>query len=171
MTKRMALFYSEFIIHDVYLIEMFNKYIIYRTNCLVVIFIVVSFASINGCKKDNVVTPIEFQKQLLAGIGTFQNTQRKWKIDSVHVNGSPITLTPIQKNYYKIFVYDGSYSDYDLNEGEWQINTLDKLKQVIVYKSTGKIDSTLFDITKLNNYQLKLKLSTSDVEYTFKISN
>lgn len=171
MIKKMVLFYLEFIIHDDYLIDMFKKYITYFTNFLVVIFIVVSFAFIHGCKKDNVVTPIEFQKQLLAGIGTFQNTQRKWKIDSVHVNGSPITLTPIQKNYYKIFVYDGSYSDYDLNEGEWQINTLDKLKQVIVYKSTGKIDSTLFDITKLNNYQLKLKLSTSDVEYTFKISN
>ena len=102
MIKKMVLFYLEFIIHDDYLIDMFKKYITYFTNFLVVIFIVVSFAFIHGCKKDNVVTPIEFQKQLLAGIGTFQNTQRKWKIDSVHVNGSPITLTPIQKNYYKI---------------------------------------------------------------------
>ena len=130
-----------------------------------------SIAILNGCKKANVVTPIDFQKQLLAGIGTFQNTQRKWKSDSVHINGSPVNLTPIQKNYFKIFVYDGSYSDYDLNEGEWQINTLDKLKQIIIYKSTGKIDSTLYDIIKINTYQLKLKLSSSNIEYTFKISN
>ena len=167
----MVLFYLEFIIHEDYLIDMFKKYLSYRINYKVVISIIILFLIINSCKKDNSVTPIEFQKQLLAGIGTFQNTQRKWKIDSVHVNGSPITLTTIQKNYFKIFVYDGSYSDYDLNEGEWQINTLDKLKQVIVYKTTGKIDSTVFDITKINTYQLKLKLQSSNIEYTFKISN
>ena len=167
----MVLFYLEFIIHDDYLIDMFKKYITYFTNFLVVIFIVVSFAFIHGCKKDNVVTPIEFQKQLLAGIGTFQNTQRKWKIDSIHINGTAVTLTQNQKNYYKIYVYDGTYMDYDLNEGEWQINTLDKLKQIIIYKSTGNIDSTLFDIIKINTYQLKLKLSNSNIEYTFKISN
>lgn len=145
------------------------KHIILNHKIYFVIIVVTLF--IYSCKKTNVITPIEFQKQLLAGVGTFQNTQRKWKIDSVHLNGTPIVLTAIQKNYYKIFVYDGTYLDYDLNEGEWQINTLDKLKQIIIYKSTGKIDSTIYDITKINNYQLKLKLPASNVEYTFKISN
>lgn len=128
-----------------------------------------------SCNKTVPVSPLDFQKQLLAGTGTFQNTEKKWKLDSAYLNGALINLTTTQRAYFKIFTYDGNYADFERNEGVWEISTLNKLKQTIIYKAIdsvtkkNKIDSTTYDIININAYQMKLK--TTNLEYVFKISN
>lgn len=126
-----------------------------------------------ACKKDEVVTELQFQKKLLAGTGSFQNTQRIWRLDSILVDDKSIQLTDIQKMYKKIFVYDGVYMDTEKNEGQWEIPELNKLKQKIYLKATNKIDSTSFQIISINAARLKLRVegTKSKTEYSFVISN
>lgn len=126
-----------------------------------------------ACKKDEVVTELQFQKNLLAGTGSFQNTQRIWRLDSIFVDDKSLQLTDIQKMYKKTFVYDGVYMDTEKNEGQWEIPELNKLKQKIYFKSTNKIDSTSFQIISINAARLKLRVdgTKSKTEYSFVISN
>ena len=126
-----------------------------------------------ACKKDEVVTELQFQKKLLAGTGSFQNTQRIWRLDSILVDDKSIQLTDIQKMYKKIFVYDGVYMDTEKNEGQWEIPELNKLKQKIYLKATNKIDSTSFQIISINAARLKLRVegTKSKTDYSFVISN
>lgn len=128
-----------------------------------------------SCNKTIPVSPLDFQKQLLSGTGTFQNTEKKWKLDSAYLNGAVVNLSNTQKAYFKVFTYDGIYKDFEFNEGVWEISTLNKLKQTIIYKTIdsiskkNKIDSITYDIISINAYQLKLK--KTNLEYIFKISN
>jgi hypothetical protein len=126
-----------------------------------------------SCKKDEVVSELQFQKHLLAGTGSYQNTQHVWKLDSILVDDKPVILTDVQKLYKKIFVYDGVYLDTEKNEGQWDIPELNKLKQKIYYKLTNKIDSTSYEIISINAARLKLRVNgaKSKTDYSFIISN
>jgi hypothetical protein len=61
-----------------------------------------------------------------------------------------------------------------MNTGKWEIQTLGKLKQTIIYKTTNKQDSSIFDIVSINAARLNLSIKLSNGKlgsYSFKISN
>lgn len=127
-----------------------------------------------GCSKTVPKTPLEFQKELLAGTGAYLNTQHTWQLDSCFVDGTNLPLTAVQKEYKKTFTYDGVYSDTELNNGKWEIATLSKLKQTIIYKITNKQDSSVYDIVSINAARMNLTIKLSNGKlgsYSFKISN
>jgi hypothetical protein len=127
-----------------------------------------------SCAKTDITPPLQFQKQLLAGTGSYQNTQHTWQLDSTKIDGTNLTLTTPQKNYKKTFTFDGGYSDSDNNSGKWEITTLNKLKQTIIYQSISKQDSAVYDIISINAAQMNLSLKLSNGQtaiYSFKISN
>ena len=133
-----------------------------------------SIIIIIGCSKTVPKTPLEFQKELLAGTGAYINTQRTWEIDSFFVEGKNSPLTALQIGYKKTFSYDGIYSDSEMNTGIWEIQTLGKLKQTIIYKTTNKQDSLVFDIVTINAARLNLNIKLSNGKlgsYSFKTSN
>jgi len=138
----------------------------------VTIFLILG--TILSCAKTDITPPLQFQKQLLAGTGSYQNTQHVWQLDSTKIDGTNITLTTSQKNYKKTFTFDGGYSDSDNNTGKWEITILNKLKQTIIYQSISKQDSTVYDIISINAAQMNLSLKLSNGQtaiYSFKISN
>jgi len=127
-----------------------------------------------ACSKTATISPLEFQKNLLAGTGTYLNTQRTWQLDSCYVDAINFPLTALQKEYKKTFSYDGIYSDSDLNTGKWEIATLGKLKQTIIYKTTSKQDSSVYDIISINAARMNLTIKLSNGKlgrYSFVISN
>jgi len=125
------------------------------------------------CAKKEVISDLEFRKQILAGSGTYQNLERSWRLDSTYVNGAPVALTAYQRSFVKTFVHDGIYKDSELNNGTWELSALNTLRQKITYSTTSKIDSCSFEIILINTAQLKLKLNNATVktEYLFKIAN
>jgi hypothetical protein len=141
------------------------------------IFFITLLSSITltiGCSKTVEKTPLEFQKELLAGSGTYLNTQRTWQLDSTRINGVNSVLTPVQRNYKKTFTFDSKYSDTDNNTGKWEISTLNKLKQIYVYQFSSKQDSITYDIVSINSAQMSLSIKLSNGQtaiYSFKISN
>lgn len=133
-----------------------------------------SISTIISCAKTDIIPPLQFQKQLLAGTGTYENTQRTWQLDSTKIDGANLPLSISQKNYKKTFTFDGSYSDSDNNLGKWEITTLNKLKQTIIYQSIAKQDSSVYDIISLNAAQMTLSLKSSNGKtaiYSFKTTN
>ena len=108
-------------------------------NTILLIILFSSIALTIGCSKTVTKTPLEFQRELLAGSGTYLNTQRTWQLDSTRINGINSVLTTVQKNYKKTFTFDSKYSDTDNNSGKWEITTLDKLKQTYVYQFSNKL--------------------------------
>ena len=133
-----------------------------------------SIALTIGCSKTVPKTPLEFQKELLAGSGTYLNTERTWQLDSTKINGVNSILTTVQKNYKKTFTFDSKYSDTDNNIGKWEISTLNKLKQTYFYQFSNKQDSTIYDIVSINSAQMSLSIKLSNGQsaiYSFKISN
>jgi len=138
------------------------------------LLIVTALALVAACSKTTVTPPLEFQKQLLAGTGSFQNTQHIWQLDSTKINGVNSILTNVQKNYKKTFTFDGGYSDSDNNTGKREIPALNKLKQTFFYQLTNKQDSTTYDIVFINSVQMSLSLKLANGQtaiYSFKISN
>lgn len=130
--------------------------------------------TLHSCTKDEIVTPIEFQKQLLSGNGKYQNTQRIWQLDSAKIDGIQANLSVNQKLYKKIFTYDGGYSDSDMNIGKWEITTINKLKQTTFYQLTNRQDSLTYDISSINAARLELSIKLANGQtaiYSFKISN
>ena len=111
---------------------------------------------LSSCAKTVATTPIQFQKQLLSGTGTYQNTQHTWQLDSSFVDKVITPLTNQNKNFKKTYTFDGGYSDTDNNSGKWEITTLGKLKEIFIYKATNKQDSTVYDIVSINSVQLSL---------------
>jgi hypothetical protein len=144
------------------------------SNIISSLLLFLALAFVAACAKTSITPPIQFQKQLLAGTGSFQNTQHVWQLDSTKINGTNLILTTSQKNYKKTFTFDGGYSDSDNNSGKWEITTLNKLKQTIFYQSISKQDSTVYDIISINAAQMSLSLKLSNGQtaiYSFKISN
>lgn len=143
-------------------------------NPIFLILLSSSILIIIGCSKTVAKTPLEFQKELLAGSGTYLNTQRIWQLDSTKIDGVNSVLSTIQKNYKKTFTFDSKYSDTDDNSGKWEIATLNKLKQTYFYQFSSKQDSITYDIVSINAAQLSLSIKLSNGQtaiYSFKISN
>ena len=127
-----------------------------------------------ACSKTATKSPLEFQKDLLAGTGSYLNTQHTWQLDSCNVDGANFPLTTLQKEYKKTFTYDGLYSDTELNTGKWEIASLGRLKQTIIYKTTNKQDSSVYDIVSINAGRMNLSIKLSNgklTKYSFKIAN
>ena len=143
-------------------------------NTILFIILLSSIVITIGCSKTVSKTPLEFQKELLAGSGTYLNTERTWQLDSTKINGVNSILTTVQKNYKKTFTFDSKYSDTDNNIGKWEISTLNKLKQTYFYQFSNKQDSTIYDIVSINSAQMSLSIKLSNGQsaiYSFKISN
>jgi hypothetical protein len=144
------------------------------TNTLLLILMLSSIVITFGCSKTVPKTQLEFQKELLAGSGTYLNTERTWQLDSTKINGVNSVLTTVQKNYKKTFTFDSKYSDTDNNTGKWEIATLNKLKQTYVYQFSSRQDSITYDIVSINSAQMSLSIKLSNGQtaiYSFKISN
>ena len=143
-------------------------------NSILFIILLSSIVITIGCSKTVSKTQLEFQKELLAGTGTYLNTERTWQLDSTKINGVNSVLTTVQKNYKKTFTFDSKYSDTDNNIGKWEISTLNKLKQTYFYQFSNKQDSTIYDIVSINSAQMSLSIKLSNGQsaiYSFKISN
>jgi len=146
-----------------------------KVNNYILSFVILSSIMLTiACSKTATKTPLQFQKELLAGTGAYLNTQHTWQLDSCYVDGSSFPLTSLQKEYKKTFSYDGVYSDSELNTGKWEIATLGKLKQTIIYKTTNKQDSSVYDIVSINAARMNLTIKLSNGKlgsYSFKIYN
>ncbi|MFM6993583.1 MAG: hypothetical protein ACKOWO_00545 [Sediminibacterium sp.] len=126
-----------------------------------------------SCTKEEVASDIDFQRHLVGGTGSFQNTFKIWKLDSMAVDGKAVILTTNQKKYTKKFYHSGAYIDSDGFSGTWEIAELNALSHV----TTGAIATTKltskYEIVEVNSAQLNVKLlnTTNKYEYFFIISN
>jgi hypothetical protein len=65
---------------------------------LTTVLIVLLFFS---CAKETIITDSDFQKNILAGTGNYQNTSHVWRLDSLIISGAAVKLTTVEKNYTK----------------------------------------------------------------------
>lgn len=122
-----------------------------------------------SCQK-TVLSPIAYQKILLAGSGSGQDLKKVWQLDSVIFNkDSVVPLTKSQKLFEKTFYYGGGYKDSDGNVGKWEINELNVLKQYIV--TNYYTDSVMYQILYLNANKLKIRSNgiKNSLDYYFTI--
>lgn len=125
------------------------------------------------CTKAPVITPLQFQKQLLAGTGYSQDGKHIWILDSTTIDGVKFPLTDHQKNYKKEFHFNGNYIDTDNFTGTWDIPTIDKLSIIYFFPTYNKKDTIVYDIKSLDAARMNIskKLSNGQVAiYSFKIS-
>lgn len=126
-----------------------------------------------SCSKEVVIDEIDFQRHLVGGTGSFQNTFKVWKLDSLAVDGKALALTTNQKKYTKKFYHSGAYIDSDGFSGTWEITEVNALNHV----TSGTLNTTKltskYEIVEVNSAQLNLKLlnTTNKYEYFFIISN
>jgi len=141
--------------HYTLLLNYINKLII----LLVLIFVI-------SCAKQEKISEIDFQKNLLAGTGAYQNEKHRWKIDSFLQNGTAVNLSASAKMYYRTFFRNGTTTDRDGLNGIWEMTTVKDLKMTLyTYDINGKIISTItnkFAIMKLNSAQLQLKYDSAN---------
>lgn len=125
------------------------------------------------CTKAPIVTPLQFQKQLLAGTGFSQDGKHVWILDSTAIDGIKFPLTAHQKNFKKEFHFNGNYIDTDNFTGFWDIPTVDKLSIIYVYPTHNIKDTIIYDIQSLDASRMNIskKLSNGQVAvYSFKIT-
>lgn len=126
-----------------------------------------------SCAKQEILSDLDFQKSLLAGSGSYQNTKRTWKIDSLTQNGVVLNLSVAQKRYTKTFYTDGTYSDSDGNIGAWSMPSTKDLT-IISNNGISKIKYTnKYQVIDINSAQLHLKYDSASIkqELYFIISN
>jgi hypothetical protein len=87
-------------------------------------------ALVSSCSKEEVISEIDFQKHLVGGTGSFQNTFKVWKLDSLTIDGKSFPLTTNQKKYTKKFYHSGAYIDSDGFSGTWEIAEINNLSHV-----------------------------------------
>lgn len=143
------------------------KFMRISIGCLFMAFTLVA------CSKEELVSDLDFQRHLVGGTGSFQNTFKIWKLDSVSIDGKAFPLTANQKKYTKKFLHSGAYMDSDGFSGTWEIGEINALKHI----TTGTVTTTKltsnFEIIEVNSAQLNLKLlnTTPKFEYFFIIAN
>jgi hypothetical protein len=127
-----------------------------------------------GCSKEVAVTDLDFQRHLIGGTGSFQNTFKIWKLDSISVDGKALLLTSNQKKYTKKFSHSGAYIDSDGFAGTWELTEINALKHITsgTTATSPKITSS-YEIIEVNSAQLNVKLlnTTPKYEYFFIIAN
>ena len=144
--------------------EAMNKFNFYRRLLLKVITILVFVLSIFSCAKQEVITDIDFQRSLLAGSGSYQNTKRSWKIDSLTQNGTVLKLTTAQKRYTKTFNTDGTYTDSDGNIGSWSMPTIKDLTIISKGGFSSVQITNKYQIVDINSAQLHLKYDSAGIK-------
>jgi hypothetical protein len=135
------------------------------------LFILMFFNSIL-CTKAPIVTPLQFQKQLLSGTGFSQDGKHVWILDSTSIDGIKYPLTNHQKNFKKEFHFNGNYIDSDNINGFWDIPIIDQLSIIYVYPSHNLKDTVVYDIKSLDAARMNIsrKLSNGQIAvYSFKI--
>jgi len=124
------------------------------------------------CTKAPIVTPLQFQKQLLSGTGFSQDGKHVWILDSTSIDGIKYPLTNHQKNFKKEFHFNGNYIDSDNINGFWDIPIIDQLSIIYVYPSHNLKDTVVYDIKSLDAARMNIsrKLSNGQIAvYSFKI--
>jgi hypothetical protein len=138
-----------------------------------IIILMVMVICLFSCAKQEILTDLDFQKSLLAGSGSYQNTKRTWKIDSLTQNGVVLILSTAQKRYTRTFNTDGTYSDSDGNIGAWLMPSTKDLT-IISNNGISKIKITnKYEVVDINSAQLHLKYDSANIkqELYFIISN
>jgi hypothetical protein len=148
-----------------YLNRLAMKTFIYNRNILIRwIAVIIVFSSIISCAKQEVVSDLDFQKNLLAGSGSYQNTKHTWRIDSLTQNGVAFKLNAAQKRYTKTFNRDGSYTDSDGNIGSWLMSST---KDITIVSKNGITNIQLtnkYQIIDINSAQLHLKYDSASIK-------
>lgn len=124
------------------------------------IFIIL--CSVYSCAKTEVISDLDFQKNLLAGSGSYQNTKRTWKIDSLTLNGVAYKLSTIQKRYTRTFSRDGSYTDSDGVVGTWEMPTTTELSLTYKVGLTTLPIKNKFQLIDISSIQLHLKYDSAN---------
>jgi len=137
---------------------------------LTTVLIVLLFFS---CSKETIITDSDFQKNILAGTGNYQNTSHVWRLDSLIISGAAVKLTTVEKYYTKTFNRLGSYIDSDGYVGTWEMTSSNKLDIITTNSLTNIKTKSSYDIVTLNAAQLQIKITgTKGVyQYFFVISN
>jgi len=115
-----------------------------------------------SCAKQEVISDLDFQKNLLAGSGGYQNTKRTWKIDSLTLNGAVYKLSTIQKKYTKTFSRDGSYTDSDGVIGTWEMPTITEISLNYKLGLTTQPIKNKYQIVDISSIQLHLKYDSAN---------
>jgi hypothetical protein len=127
-----------------------------------------------SCSKEVAVSDLDFQKHLVGGTGSFKNTFKVWKLDSLSLDGKKLLLSASQKKYTKKFFQSGAYEDSDGFKGTWEITALNALKHITAgIKDTSAPIICTYEIIEVNSAQLSIKLlnTTDKYQYFFIISN
>ncbi len=126
------------------------------------------FSLLLSCAKTEVVPEEDFQKNLLAGTGSYQNTKRVWRIDSATNNGVVVIkngvslATPTSKKIITVtFSRDGSYTDSDGNFGTWTLSGLKDLKLNVLDGISGTKRALKYEVANLNAARLHLKFDSA----------
>lgn len=136
----------------------------YTTRFITLIAMFVIMMSIFSCAKQEVVSDLDFQKNLLAGSGSYQNTKHTWRIDSLTQNGTVLKLNTAQKKYTKTFNRDGSYTDSDGVIGTWLMPTI---KDLTINSKNGISNISItnkYQLIDINSAQLHLKYDSANVK-------
>lgn len=141
-----------------------NKFNFYKSTLVKIITILVVVLCIVSCAKQEIITDIDFQRSLLAGSGSYQNTKRTWKIDSLSQNGVILKLTTAQKRYQKTFNTDGTYSDSDGNLGTWLMPSLKDLTIISKGGFSNNQITNKYQIIDINSAQLHLKYDSAGIK-------
>jgi hypothetical protein len=133
----------------------------YRSTISLIAFFVIILINVS-CAKNEVISDLDFQKNLLAGSGSYQNTKRTWKIDSLALNGVVYKLSTIQKKYTRTFSRDGSYTDSDGVIGTWEMPTLTELSLNYKLGLTTSPIKNKYQIVDISSIQLHLKYDSAN---------
>ncbi len=136
----------------------------YTTRFITLIAMFMIMMSIFSCAKQEVVSDLDFQKNLLAGSGSYQNTKHTWRIDSLTQNGTVLKLNTAQKKYTKTFNRDGSYTDSDGVIGTWLMPTI---KDLTINSKNGISNISItnkYQLIDINSAQLHLKYDSANVK-------
>jgi hypothetical protein len=134
----------------------FNRNLIALFSFIIIIILNIS------CVKQEVISELDFQKNLLAGSGSYENTKRTWKIDSLTLNGVVYKLSTIQKKYTKTFSRDGSYTDSDNVVGTWEMPTITELSLNYKLGLTTAPIKNKYQVVDISSFQLHLKYDSAN---------
>jgi hypothetical protein len=137
------------------------------------IFYITLLIILISCNKSDFLSPVAFQKFLLAGTGNYKNTQHVWFLDSLVYNGVPYKLTTAQKQYNRTYLSNGTFYDSDGYTGKWDISNLNELNTYFKNSLTGTFIPSKWKILDINSVRFSYTIAVSDTakyEYYFKIS-
>ena len=140
---------------------------------LKLISIILLFSTMISCSKQVVIDEIDFQRHLVGGTGSFQNTFKVWKLDSLAIDGKAFPLTVNQKKYTKKFYHSGAYIDSDGYSGKWDIKNNNELITLFKNNITSTFVESKWLIKDITSTKLIYQITNTDnskYDFYFKIS-